>query len=862
VILRCEISGFRLRSVPRALSTIAGADSRLTVLALVAGLGLWVFSSALLSSQRFAYRDTAHYYDPLFQLVAEEWGAGRVPLWNPYENLGQPLAGDPTASVFYPGKLVFALGLGHAWALKLYVIGHVMLAAWGAYRLARRYGTSVEGAGVCALSYAFSGSVLMNYCNVVFLVGAAWLPLAVLAADRTLVARSPRWAVGFGAVLGLMVLGGDPQTAYHAGLLAALYAAMLFADRGGRTVPISVSTNSEPSPSAGVSRLRIVDRLRRSRAVLLVLAAAVGLALSAVQVVPSLEFSRRSSRNTAGIGEALAAQPKSETYLAEVYDFSVGPWRLAEFVWPNASGRQFPIHRRWLEVLPAEGRIWTPSLYMGILPLLLAAASLRFRGAAVRQRWLSWSVVLAVAASFGWYGPVWWMREVLTIAGAEPGTWPLGPPAGGAYWLMTVALPGYVQFRYPAKLLVVAALGLSALAAMGWDRVMSGADNRFRRGLLVLAGLSGALALAALAVRPLWHGWLSGVEPDAAFGPLDTAGAANDLLAGLVQTAVLCCAGWWLIGRKAARLALAAVAMDLAAANAWMVVCAPEDCWTRPTKAAAALDAAQPTPEAPPRVWRRWHWLAPPWKDAGSPARLAQVVAWERDTLAPKFNLPERIAVIESYGAMILADYEEFLMAHPEEFSVGRVPPRWTLTPGMLAEYMVLHADALPPGAGKPASLADGMMLWNNRQHLPRAWIAEDERPGERSGAEPGRGGPRADPGRDESCRIVHYDPLRVEIEAELARPGMLVLADQFYPGWRLDVETMGQGTGEIPIVCVDGVLRGASLPAGKHRLIYRYQPASFLWGAITSAAAWFALAAWAAWRYGLAILQPFSGDY
>ena len=53
----------------------------------------------------------------------------------------------------------------------------------------------------------------------------------------------------------------------------------------------------------------------------------------------------------------------------------------------------------------------------------------------------------------------------------RPGT--VGDEVGGLYWLMTVVLPGYVYFRYPAKLLVIAALGLSMLAARGWDDALS-----------------------------------------------------------------------------------------------------------------------------------------------------------------------------------------------------------------------------------------------------------------------------------------------------------------------------------------------------------------------------------------------------
>jgi len=224
---------------------------RAILLTLVAALFVWFFADALFNSGMFAFRDAAHFYYPLFQFTADEWAAGRVPLWNPYENLGMPLAANPAASVFYPSKLIFALPISYPWAYKIYVMAHLLLAAVAAYRLARHFGASVEAAGLCAVSYAFSGNVLFTYCNCVFLVGAAWLPAAILAADRMLVggrgARGqgrgvrdqgsgvrdqgpgvgdqgrPRWAAAFGVVLALMVLGGDPQMAYNAVLLVGMY---------------------------------------------------------------------------------------------------------------------------------------------------------------------------------------------------------------------------------------------------------------------------------------------------------------------------------------------------------------------------------------------------------------------------------------------------------------------------------------------------------------------------------------------------------------------------------------------------------------------------------------------------------------
>ena len=103
--------------------------------------------------------------------------------------------------------------------------------------------------------------------------------------------------------------------------------------------------------------------------------------------------------------------------------------------------------------------------------------------------------MLAVAASLGWYGPGWLAHEIRTACGGDPQVWPVGAPFGGLYWLMVLLLPGFEYFRYPAKLLVVAALALSVLAARGWDSTLNGQSERLRRWLLWLGGLSVGAAL-------------------------------------------------------------------------------------------------------------------------------------------------------------------------------------------------------------------------------------------------------------------------------------------------------------------------------------------------------------------------------
>jgi hypothetical protein len=95
----------------------------------------------------------------------------------------------------------------------------------------------------------------------------------------------------------------------------------------------------------------------------------------------------------------------------------------------------------------------------------------------------------------------------------------------------------------------------------------------------------------------------------------------------------------------------------------------------------------------------------------------------------------------------------------------------------------------------------------------------------------------------DEPCRITHYDPQRVVIETELTRPGLLVLSDAWFPGWKAVVTSSGQSN-EAPIYRTNRVFRGVWLPAGKQTVEFRFQPQSFFRGAAISLVSGAALAA------------------
>jgi hypothetical protein len=172
---------------------------------------VFLFWDVIAKDRNFAYRDAGHFYYPYYKLIAQEWSAGRVPLWNPYENGGEPLAAQPTAAVWYPGKLFFLLP--YPLAFKVYHLGHIVLAWWSAFWCARMLGVSRGAAAFAGTTFAFSGFVLFQLYNIVFLVGAAWLPLGIALMDRIVRKPSTGVTLGLAAVLSMQILGGDPEVA-------------------------------------------------------------------------------------------------------------------------------------------------------------------------------------------------------------------------------------------------------------------------------------------------------------------------------------------------------------------------------------------------------------------------------------------------------------------------------------------------------------------------------------------------------------------------------------------------------------------------------------------------------------------------
>ena len=83
------------------------------------------------------------------------------------------------------------------------------------------------------------------------------------------------------------------------------------------------------------------------------------------------------------------------------------------------------------------------------------------------------------------------------------------------------------------------------------------------------------------------------------------------------------------------------------------------------------------------------------------------------------------------------------------------------------------------------------------------------------------------------SAHFVRDDPEHAVIDVDAPARGFLVLADQYYPGWRATVNGA-----DVAIHRANFMFRLVEVPAGTSRVEFLYRPRSVALGAVISAAA------------------------
>ena len=201
---------------------------------------------------------------------------------------------------------------------------------------------------------------------------------------------------------------------------------------------------------------------------------------------------------------------------------------------------------------------------------------------------------------------------------------------------------------------------------------------------------------------------------------------------------------------------------------------------------------------------------------------------------SPSYSLPQHIAaehgleLADGVTPLQLRDYVSYMAGAAgfsgEGYSVT-LPPfptgdptePWGFTPkpddlGKLSVRTVLSAYPVDTSGLEFVDNIDGVYVYEVAEARPRAWV-EDESGGWKY------------------VKELHWAPNRIEIEAE--GPGLLVLSEVQYPGWKVSID--GQGA---QIITSDVIFRAVPLTEGTHNVVFEFQPLSVFIGLLCTFAA------------------------
>ncbi|MCP4639006.1 MAG: YfhO family protein [bacterium] len=177
-------------------------------------VALWclLFGRCLFAGKHFSswFGDMLLLSRPIFTFTAHHLLNGEFPLWNPLANYPNFAVG--CAGALYPTTPLFGLVSFHE-AYRADALAHILLAGLNCLILGRALYRGRLAPLVLALLVMSSPFLLAPTWggNLWQIRVLAWLPLVVALLIGILNSGRTMWALGLGLVLGLQILGGDPQ---------------------------------------------------------------------------------------------------------------------------------------------------------------------------------------------------------------------------------------------------------------------------------------------------------------------------------------------------------------------------------------------------------------------------------------------------------------------------------------------------------------------------------------------------------------------------------------------------------------------------------------------------------------------------
>lgn len=710
-------------------------------------LGLIFFARALLPPAGYvlAGHDMVGNYYIYWEHVRASLLAGQLPLWEPRIFGGFPFLAQPQQNTFYPPNWINLL-IPVRFGVTLLMLFHVWLAGFGMYLYVRAMGGRWLPGVLAGIGFAFGGLLagrLWAGHSPVYAV-FIWTPWLLLGIAWAVRRGSLAAAVVAGVPFGLAILAGHiPSFLYVAIVWAAFVLFLVLTSAGSRALVV------------------------RQAAV----AALVGLALAAVQLVPFLQFSLTSER-------VAVADYEFAT------DYSLPPAHLITLVVPEYFGE--PTRVGYWSVPTFEELTY----YAGGLALL--------------------GIILALRKP----SPLTWFYIVLIVIGL----WLALGRYGVLYELAYRFLPPFRLVRAPGRAAFLYLFAASALLGHALSQWRSRPPDENRRLLrvywpvsLVVIGVALFAALAATgAVFMAVH-------------PTDTSGRLWHQIGGFSLALVILMLGGTLIW--------AYLTTDSENRRIWvalaLIVLVTTDTWWY------AFKMVRLAPTAAPSVWVDGRAVVGdpggrvlPWGIALFDQNGALQVDWPSvfgyDSLEPAAHIALASSVPDPRStAYDILGADTVLAGGPlDDFTVGERGLSLLGQQGAAWVYrrarpiplvrLVTSAEVIPDSA---AAIA--------RIHAPDfdpTTTAILQEPAGCIGDTPS--------GQTGTAEVVYHEPTLWRIRTASDVPSLLVLAENAFPGWQVAVD----GAVADPLTAYTSV-RAVCVPAGDHEVVWRFVPRAYAVG-------------------------------
>lgn len=725
--------------------------------------------------------------------AAREVRAGRLPLWNPYNYCGAPFIAANNTAVFSPFRLLdyaFPGPVTVAWTQLL----KALVGGLGMYGFCRRcLKVGFWPAAVGAWCFPLTGFLILWQGYPPSFV-ATWLPWVIWATDAA-VRRPGGWGgLSLALATAALLVSGHAATAAHALLVSGMYALWAIGDQyGWRSLFTLPAVKGAAAVLAGWT---------------------LGVLVTSPQNLPTIEYlqhSQRVARRQAG----------------RIEFPSVGPAALPQIVLPYFYGSY---QRGSLYIAPggtyqdniyyhSHARLEGPAQGYGGLVMTLFLAPLAFVSRRHRSASILWLLVALLGAA-----------HILGI-----------PALSHALRVFPLKLLQNHRFIFATAFAAV------VLGVMGLDVLRRGVP-RWRWGFWIPFGLLATLAATCFMragvlpepIQQLSAARISAAQKVAIANWFVVSYASSFLLCSAV--AVLWLAVWWPTRRQrvlAAMAAVIAVGEMIWVSRGVNPQCDPELYYPKLEILERLREEAPPGRicgvDCLPACLNQASWLSDiRGYDGASPAALMDLFA-----LCPLYVDGRRVDNHNVSGTQwfIPPPSSPILDMLNLRYRIHRGEPSEGADPLMTApDYWIEESPTalarvfVPERVETLATSEETLTRLAQTDFDPRriAYVTSDATIDVRDA----RG----------TAEIAAETASEITIDADMQTPGVVVLADLYYTGWRAWIDDR-----EVPILRTNHALRGIELPAGMSRIVLRYQPETFRRGLWLMGISLMLLGGWAA---------------